>query len=281
MNKLNYKKIIENYKFVIILIMFIIFYLISNKSNTNKVSYKFNIPFNNVVEGFGEGILDIFKSSDDLDTDIDDLLNEDTATTKVSASDSPNIIHPYTNIQHTTDTIDNGDIANPTISATGEVMKPKSVQLNPVAPLKAGPANLEKPEAQVNLLKNKCKFFNSEKCNTEYPVFTGASLGIDGSSMLCDNTSSNFNEAKVVADIKNNKISNVYVIDSGSGYNNIPIIKIKGGGGHDAKLEAILNNNGSINKVIIINGGDNYTNTPNITILEGKGDSKCFLCCKQ
>jgi hypothetical protein len=301
MIKVNILNMIKtNYYLIIIMTLIISLYIFFNTKSSTKVEYDFNIPFNNNIEHFGEGltdtILDLFKSSDNLETDLDDMLKED-ANTNVTNSDKLPIKHPY--LGDTSSSVTNSDTTAPyleinpntnsviiksskndVLDSSNLVSKPNDVQLNNGKPLSSIPTNTDKSDAHMNLLKNTCKFFDSQKCNNDYPTYTGASLGIEGSNMVCDSSDSLSEDASLIAEINNNQVTNVHVIKSGLGYSSVPILKVIGGNGNGAKLFPVLNKKGGIDRVVIKNPGNNYTNTPTIKILQGKGGSKCFLCCK-
>lgn len=132
------------------------------------------------------------------------------------------------------------------------------------------------------LLENSCKFLDSEKCSSEYPIYTGASLGSYGdNNLLCESVEPEniFKPAKLIASISNGSINSIYIVDGGNGYNNIPNLIVKGDG-EDGELKAELTD-GKITKVNIINSGINYKNTPSIYIDNPVNNlKKCYLCCK-
>jgi hypothetical protein len=287
MNSIFKSSNMPKYIYYILFVILVIAYIVFGTKKT--VKYSFNTPFNNVVEGFGEGLLDIFKSSEDIEDDIDNMLTTNVDIQTITKSDKLNITPP---IYATTSDprgidpsdpspIDNNVTTLQNTNIDNLVKKPVDVRVNSGANAKGGPHGLEKPDGQVNILKDKCKFFNNRTCTSEYPIFTGASLGIENSNMICDTDNDDkFREAVVVSDIKNNRIIKVHVVDSGYGYFQKPDIVIEGGGGKDAELDVIINKkNGGINRIIINNPGSGYTNTPSIKLIP-VGGSKCYLCCK-
>lgn len=140
---------------------------------------------------------------------------------------------------------------------------------------------IEKQNYQINLQENACKFFNNFTCSAEYPVFTGASLGLLGDnniSMQCDN-GEDIKLAKIVVTISNGSIEDVHILEPGFGYENSPKI-IVNGDGEGAKLIANVRDK-QIESIKILNNGINYKNTPEIIIEKPKLSNKCYLCCKK
>jgi hypothetical protein len=116
------------------------------------------------------------------------------------------------------------------------------------------------------------RFLPSEKCNSQYPNYTGAS--VSGNRMLCGNEK--IEDAKLSPILKGGKIISVDVSKSGKGYVSVPKIMVKGDGKH-AKLEAIIKD-GKIVDVKIIDGGMDYYDTPEIIIESTYSNSTCYLC---
>lgn len=139
-----------------------------------------------------------------------------------------------------------------------------------------------KPTIDISNLLGKCNFFN-DSCPDGY--YSLGAIGLEGLpsgiTMTCGEVTSK-TTAKLVAAIKSGSISEVYVTEGGSGYNpkkDYPI-KVIGGGGRDAELEAIIGDDGKVKVVKIKDGGRGYKETPKIQILNEKG-GKCELCCKK
>jgi hypothetical protein len=71
--------------------------------------------------------------------------------------------------------------------------------------------------------------------------------------------------AAAVAIINGGVCSSVAVTRAGSGYTNLPVVTILGGGGNGATATAVVQN-GVVVAVNIVNGGSGYTNVPQIII---------------
>ncbi len=139
-----------------------------------------------------------------------------------------------------------------------------------------------KPTIDISNLLGKCNFYN-DSCPSGY--YSLGAIGLEGLpsgiTMTCGDVTSK-TSAKLVATIKGGSISEVFVADGGSGYNpkkNYEL-KIVGGGGRDAELEAIIGDDGKVKVVKVKDGGRGYKETPKIEIQNEKG-GKCELCCKK
>jgi hypothetical protein len=62
------------------------------------------------------------------------------------------------------------------------------------------------------------------------------------------------------------RVSQITVVDPGSGYTSTPNVTIAGGGGSDATADAVLDNDGTVSLVNVTNGGTGYTSNPTVTI---------------
>jgi hypothetical protein len=128
-----------------------------------------------------------------------------------------------------------------------------------------------------------CQFYN-DKCPDKY--FELGNFGIEGimgnSTLKCGNVQ-NSKPAKAIAQIKNNTVYEIHVVDKGQGYNpsEPPKITIEGGKGHGCVAQSIVDDDGYLKVIKIINPGYNYTETPNIIIEANKTNISCHLCCKQ
>lgn len=149
------------------------------------------------------------------------------------------------------------------------VMPPQNMEVNSAAEAQTLMAN-----------KNmNCKFLSSSKCHPDYPNFSGASITFDGDmKMKCDSTDDQ-EAPKAVCTIKNGRITGVYIIKEGSGISVEPSIEAVGGGGRGAKLKAVLRD-GKLKDVRILNSGEGYHETPMINIGDPNLSSGCYLCCK-
>ena len=126
-----------------------------------------------------------------------------------------------------------------------------------------------------------CRFLNSDKCHKDFPNFSGASIKLDkNSSLTCDGVG-DLSRAEGVCTISNGKIKNCYIIDGGKGYNTVPNIEIKGGGGKGLKLKAVLDKKTQkITDINVLSEGSGYYETPEIVIDHPSLNSACYLCCK-
>ncbi len=128
-----------------------------------------------------------------------------------------------------------------------------------------------------------CNFFN-DSCPSDYKEM--GSIGLQGlpsgMTLSCGNVSSS-KPAVFVAELSNGSISNVVIVDNGSGYNpskNYSLSIIGGGGGSGAELKPIIGDDGLIKTVNIVKGGSGYKETPKIIIDNSSNSSKCTFCCK-
>lgn len=166
---------------------------------------------------------------------------------------------------------------------------PQRLQPAPVKPNvpTISPAELEKAiipavESQPapNLPSMNCKFLNSSKCHPDYPNFSGASLNFGGekNKVKCDSVGGE-KMAKAICTIGNGRITGVYMIDEGSGYEVSPKAVVVGGGGSKCKLEAEVID-GKLKKIVVKDGGEGFTETPVIKIESPNMSNGCYLCCK-
>ena len=109
--------------------------------------------------------------------------------------------------------------------------------------------------SQTLLNKIKCKFFPSYSkgytCPEKYPFHLGASFGAPCSSgILCNGKKIKSERAKAYAIIRNGSITNIHLINNGSGYSGRPRIKISGNG-KNAEAKCETNEKGSISNIKI------------------------------
>ena len=134
----------------------------------------------------------------------------------------------------------------------------------------------------ISSMFGKCQFFNT-KCPEGYNSFGNFSIEGVGSnlSLSCGNVRDT-KPAKAVAQIKNNAIYEIHILEQGHGYipSQPPRITIEGGKGNGASAEAVVDDNGYLKLIKIVNPGYNYTETPNVVIEAQSNDSNCHFCCK-
>ncbi len=128
-----------------------------------------------------------------------------------------------------------------------------------------------------------CNFFN-DSCPSDYKEM--GAFGIQGlpsgMTLSCGNVSGS-KPAVFVAELSNGSISNVVIVDAGTGYNptkNYTISVVGGGGGSGAELKPTIGDDGLIKSINIIKGGSGFKETPKILIDNSSNNSKCTFCCK-
>ncbi len=138
-------------------------------------------------------------------------------------------------------------------------------------------------ESKDSLFDGRCQFFNN-KCPDDYTQLGNFSIQGLGSNLVlnCGNITDT-KPAKAIAEIKNNSIYQIHIVDEGHGYipTKAPKVKIEGGKGHGATAESVVDDNGYLKLIKIINPGYNYVETPNVIIDPPSADSACHLCCKK
>lgn len=174
------------------------------------------------------------------------------------------------------------------VSVAPQRIQPAPVKLNSptVSAVELEKAIIPKMESQPEPVPSQkapsmnCKFLNSPKCHPDYPNFSGASLnfGGDKNKMKCDSVGGE-KDAKAVCTIGNGKITGVYMIDEGSGYEVSPKAVVIGGGGSGCKLESEVTD-GKLKKIIVKEAGQGYSETPVIKIESPNMSNGCYLCCK-
>ena len=120
---------------------------------------------------------------------------------------------------------------------------------------------------------------NGIKCNNEYPVYTGANFASAGNSLSCNDDNIDVKRAQALAIIKNGSIVEIKITEPGSYYSKIPKVYVRGLG-KNAVLKAELSDDKVIN-INVINGGNNYNSTPTIIIEKPNPKISCDLCCKE
>ena len=159
-------------------------------------------------------------------------------------------------------------------------VKSNTPTITPAELEKAIIPTVESQPAPVPAPSMNCKFLNSQKCHPDYPNFSGASLnfGGDKNKVKCDSVGGE-KIAKAICTIGDGRITGVYMIDEGSGYEVAPKVVVEGGGGSGCKLESEVVD-GKLKKIIVKQGGDGFTGTPIIKIESPNMSNGCYLCCK-
>ena len=145
------------------------------------------------------------------------------------------------------------------------------------------PSKAVTKQASLKELLGKCQFFDG-KCPDNYVELGNFSLhGVSSNSVLTCGNVQNTKPGKAVAQIKNNTVYEIHVLDQGHGFNpeSPPRINIEGGNGHGATAEALIDESGFLKSIKIINPGYNYTETPNVLIDAPMMNSSCHLCCQE
>jgi len=138
------------------------------------------------------------------------------------------------------------------------------------------------PQNVQSLLGN-CNFY-SDKCPSTHIDLGSIGLnGLESNVMLSCGNVENTKPAKAIAKIRNNGVDEIVVMDKGHGFNpsKPPNVKVMGGRGNDAQLEAVVDDDGYLTLIKIIHPGYNYTETPNIIIDPPLMNSTCHFCCKK
>ena len=156
---------------------------------------------------------------------------------------------------------------------------------SPVSGSGSGPVSVAPVTKQASLmdLLGKCQFFDG-KCPDNYVELGNFSLhGVSSNSILTCGNVQNTKPAKAVAQIKNNTVYEIHVLDQGHGFNpdSPPHVNIEGGNGHGATAEALIDEGGFLKSIKIINPGYNYSETPNVLIDAPLMNSSCHLCCQE
>jgi hypothetical protein len=150
---------------------------------------------------------------------------------------------------------------------------------------KGGPLELEKNVDMSSLMGgDSFKFFDSNYVpDKNNYVYTGAEIGVDG------NTAINFKchggeepiQAEAIALVnEEGKISDIKLINKGSGYKKAKI-SIEGGGGRGAKAVAVVDDNSTISHIEVTNQGHQYASTPTIIIGNPNQNKSCKLFFKK
>jgi hypothetical protein len=137
--------------------------------------------------------------------------------------------------------------------------------------------------SNMSNLLGTCQFYN-EKCPDDYTSFGNFSIeGVSSNLTLNCGNIKKTKPGKAVAQIKNNSLYEIFIIDKGEGYlpNKPPKITIEGGKGNGATAECIVDDEGFLKIIKIVNPGYNYSESPNVLIEPPLNDSSCHFCCKK
>jgi len=135
--------------------------------------------------------------------------------------------------------------------------------------------------------KGKCNFF-SGSCPSGYQSMGGFGFsGLPSGVTFSCGSASIGKQPKLVPEISNGVISNINIVDGGSGFDptkQYTAKVISKGSGSGAQLETVIDDNGIIKVINIKSGGSGYTSTPSIIIESGDGKTdgtgKCEYCCQ-
>jgi len=236
------------------------------------------------IEGFFGGISDWFtgNSSSTLPVSPGSLEPENLSILERKINDKmkKSDAFPPNELQGNTDDFKDSDNSN-ILGNAGNVLPvaPKiEIKPPPIQPPIIVP-QIQKPD--LKSLFGSCQFY-SDKCPDNYLALGNFSIeGIESNSILSCGNIINTKPGKAIAQIKNNSVYEIYIIDPGHGYlpGNPPKVKIEGGKGHGASAEAIIDDDGFLKIIKITDKGYNYAETPNVFIDPPMMNSSCHLCC--
>lgn len=265
------------------------------------------------IEGFFSGLGSWFSGSAPSNLPIapGTLPNEDLMTLEKKINDRNGSIKsstfPPADVNGNSDDFadsDNSELLGQTIKPVGKpygakpISSSKVPDLNPIfddemsikknsepAPIAAKAVLAKEVTKQASLkeLLGKCQFFDG-KCPDNYIELGNFSLhGVSSNSVLTCGNVQNTKPGKAVAQIKNNTVYEIHVLDQGHGFNpeSPPRVNIEGGNGHGATAEALIDEGGYLKSIKIINPGYNYSETPNVLIDAPMMNSSCHLCCQE
>jgi hypothetical protein len=138
--------------------------------------------------------------------------------------------------------------------------------------------NKHKQDAAMNF-----QFFDSlDTPDDNEFIYTGAEIGLSGANISCGNSRVKSTNAEGIAILdKDGSISDIKMVNKGTGYKTAPKITISNGGGSGCKAKAIIDDNSSIAHIEIIDGGSGYISTPIILIESPNSNKKCRLYIKK
>jgi len=167
-----------------------------------------------------------------------------------------------------------------TLSGTSSV--PSAAPVAPKINIKPIPKQepiIQKPDFKSIL--GSCQFY-SDKCPSNHQSLGNFTIqGMESNSILSCGNIINTKPGKAVAQIKNNSVYEIHIIDPGHGYlpTTIPKVRIEGGKGHGATAEAVIDDDGFLKLIKVTDKGYNYAETPNVFIDPPMMNSSCHLCC--
>jgi len=242
------------------------------------------------IEGFFGGISDWFtgNSSSTLPVSPGSLEPENLSILERKINDKmkKSDVFPPNELQGNTDDFKDSDNSS-ILGNTGTILplpvapkievKPPPIQTPIQTPIIA--PQIQKPD--LKSLFGSCQFY-SDRCPDNYLALGNFSIeGIESNSILSCGNIINTKPGKAIAQIKNNSVYEIHIIDPGHGYlpSNPPKVKIEGGKGHGAAAESVIDDDGFLKIIKIIDKGYNYAETPNVFIDPPMMNSSCHLCC--
>ncbi len=158
----------------------------------------------------------------------------------------------------------------------------ENFQSNTKKPQKVLPTKTKnKPVLTPKLTNSNCKMIATmdimEKCPSEYSVYSGVNISLPGVS-LCGEVA-NLVRAEAIANIKDGKLQEIRIINSGNNYIEPPNVIIEGDARIKATAVAILKDE-KVDKIKITNSGKSYASTPKIIIDKPNKPIICKMCCK-
>jgi len=174
-------------------------------------------------------------------------------------------------------------ISNKTTLKKKEIIQkniPEKIQTKTIERLTVD-KNIDK-NMDIKKVLGTCKFYNDKCPDTHQELGKFSIGGVGSNTILTCGDVENSRPARAMAEIKNNSLFEIHVIDSGEGFNpkNPPKITIEGGKGHGATAEAVIDDDGKLKIIKIINPGYNYSETPNVMIDAPFMNSSCHFCCE-
>jgi len=154
--------------------------------------------------------------------------------------------------------------------------------IEPLSSLTDSSSSSSNYSSKMNSLKNNCQFYG-DKCPSGYSSLGDFSIqGVSDKISLSCGSIQDTKPAKAVAEIKDNGVYQIHIIDQGHGYlpDKPPKILIQGGNGSGAEAEPIIDDDGFLKVITVKNNGQYYTDTPTILIDPPYMNSSCHLCCK-
>lgn len=130
-------------------------------------------------------------------------------------------------------------------------------------------------KTDFDLKSRQCQFYN-KKCPDGFTSLGTFSL-LDDSTLLFGDDKK-FSPAKAVANISDGKITDIKMIDNGSGYTDAPKVSIIGDCKKNAYGRCIIDDLGSVVAIDITDNGDGYKNKPQIKI-DVPEVSQYYMCC--